>query len=163
MLHQCLTISWSLQHSLPSPSSYITHPSSVFDFITWHFISVCVCVLMYSPARSGSLSLRKAPVIVGRLLLWREQKTQYETCVPSEQQLDVSKAPVDADDVALWFVHLRWVYGLCVDCCVSVWFQQRVTDGHKYPGIHFGTQCCRGEHTHADTHTGARLKNKNQN
>ncbi len=61
------------------PSSFIT--PSVFA-MSWPFLSttcpshywacyqcVCVCVSVYLPTRSGSLSLCEAPVIVGGLLL----------------------------------------------------------------------------------------------
>lgn len=54
--------------------------------ITGHFMSLCVCLPVYSPARSGSRSLCEAPVIVGGLLLWREQKMQYELYVSLQQQ-----------------------------------------------------------------------------
>lgn len=54
-------------------------------------LSMCVCASVYSPAWSRSLSLCEAPVIVGGLLLWREQKMQHESYVSLQQQHDVSE------------------------------------------------------------------------
>lgn len=78
-----------------------------------------MCYSANSPARSGSLSLCEAPVIVGRLLLWREQKMQYEIYVSSQQQQDVSKVQLSV------FMYLVCSWDVCNDdvcLCVSFVF-----------------------------------------
>lgn len=95
-----------------------------------------VCYSAYSPARSGSLSLCEAPVIVGRFLLWREQKMQYEIYVSSQKQQEVSKVQFSV------FTYLVCSWDVCNDdVCLCVPFgmslqffteaHQSITDGHE--------------------------------
>lgn len=97
-------------HPLFSPHHPLTLPLSLSA--EQH----CVCVCVHSPTRSRSLSLCEAPVIVGGLLLWKQQKMQHEFYVLMQQPA--------AEAVLTCHFESAWVMLLClthVSVTMCVW------------------------------------------
>lgn len=110
---------------------------------------VVVCVSVYSPTRSGSLSLSEAPVIVGGLLLWREQKLQHESCVSSGHSRTVLRCN-------FWFARCFfcvWWYVMCLSVIYKIFSVSLCLRFNK--GLQLETNICMLRHPRCSESCGA--------
>lgn len=103
--------------------------NNCYDFFLIFALSVIKCVEttdhfikhVYSPTGSWSLSLGKAPIIVGGLLLWRKDKSQHESMGFSAAAV----AAIFMHGFVLWFRLLQVMRCVFVSFC-AILVQKKV-------------------------------------